>query len=492
LSGNNPFVSGSERWRLGDRLDIDLWPSVYRVTELLDDSELISVGTQRPLGYLLGCEADGPQNILRPVGFAWNMPMTGRRLIIAIVAVVAVVAVIGVLLVWKPAIGPIDPPKTATFNSGLVTKGAELAAIGNCVVCHTSPGGKAYAGSRALPTPFGTIYSSNITPDTETGIGRWSEEAFRRALRDGVDREGHHLYPAFPYDHFTHLTDDDIRALYAFVMTRDAVVSRPPENKLPFPFNIRPLLAGWKLLFLSRGPREGDGAHSAEWNRGAYLAEGVAHCGACHTPRNFLGAEEKSRAYVGGEAEGWDAPALNIASTAPVSWTTDQLFTYLRTGWQAQHGASAGPMAPVTENMARVPDNDVRAIATYIASLSKDRAATPSPSRSADATSAAATIYAGACAVCHDRPAGAASQGLPLSMSSSLNEPRPRNTLNVILRGIVRRPGDSGPFMPAFDSTLTDAQIADLAAYIRSRFSSAPAWNNIGDALREIRKGDPS
>lgn len=418
--------------------------------------------------------------------------MTARKFITAIFVAVAAVAAIGASLVWKPKIDSIDPPKAAAFNPQLVTKGPELAAIGNCAVCHTSPGGKAFAGSRALPTPFGTIYSSNITPDAETGIGRWSEEAFRRALRDGVDRDGRHLYPAFPYDHFTHLTDGDIGALYAFIMTRDAVAGRPPENKLPFPYNIRPLLAGWKLLFLSRGPRKDDAAQSAEWNRGAYLTESVAHCGACHTPRNFLGAEEKSRAYAGGESEGWDAPALGATSTAPVAWTADQLFTYLRTGWQAQHGASAGPMAPVTENMARAPDNDVRAIATYIASLSKDRAVTTPLSRSADATSTAATIYMGACGVCHDKAAGTASQGLPLSVSSSLNEPRPRNTLNVILHGIARRPGDSGPFMPAFDGTLTDAQIVELAAYIRGRFSNAPAWSNIENALGKIRKGDPS
>jgi mono/diheme cytochrome c family protein len=403
-----------------------------------------------------------------------------------------VLVVVGGLLVWKPQIDPIEPPKTTAFNSALVRNGAELAAIGNCVVCHSAPGGKSYAGSRQLPTPFGTIYSSNITPDAESGIGRWSEEAFRRALHEGVDREGHHLYPAFPYDHFTHLTDDDIRALYAFVMTRDPVHSVPPDNKLPFPFNIRPLLAGWKLLFLNRGPREADPAQSAEWNRGAYLAEGAAHCGACHTPRNSLGAEQKARAYAGGVSEGWDAPALDSSSRAPVVWAADQLFAFLGTGWQAQHGASAGPMAPVTENLASVPENDIRAIATYIASLSNGRPAAPPPSPIGQASSAIATIYPGACGVCHDSPAGTASQGLPLSLSSSLREARPRNALNVILHGIARRPGESGPFMPAFDGTLTDGQIAEIAAYIRNRFADAPAWSNIGDEISKIRKGDPS
>jgi mono/diheme cytochrome c family protein len=417
--------------------------------------------------------------------------MTGRRVITATIVIVALIMFFGALI-WKPQIDPVEPPKISTFDSKLVIMGAQLAAIGNCAVCHTTQGGKAYAGSRALPTPFGTIYSSNITPDAETGIGNWSEEAFRRALRDGIDRKGRHLYPAFPYDHFTHLTDDDIGALYAFIITRDPVQSEPPANKLQFPFNIRPLLAGWRLLFLDRGPRNEDAARSPDWNRGAYLVESAAHCGACHTPRNFLGAERKSEAYAGGNSEGWDAPALNSSSPAPAAWKADQLFDYLRTGWQAQHGAAAGPMASVTENFSGVSDKDIRAIAIYIASLSAGRKDMPLAPRSSDSISAAASIYAGACGVCHDKPAGVASQGLPLALSSSLREARPRNAINIILHGIARRPDQPGPFMPAFNGTLTDVQIADLTAYIRNRFTSDPAWNNINGEIDKIRKGDPS
>jgi mono/diheme cytochrome c family protein len=418
-----------------------------------------------------------------------NMALNRPASFVAIVAIIVIG--LGALIVWQPEMARVEP-KSLVFDRASAAKGADLAALGYCAVCHTAPGGKPYAGSRALPTPFGVIYSSNITPDSETGIGRWSKEAFSRALRDGISREGYHLYPAFPFDHFTHLTDDDIGALYAFMMTREPVNSRPPDNKLPFPFNLRPLLAGWKLLFLSRGPREASSTQNAEFNRGAYLAESVAHCGACHTPRNALGAEKKSNDYDGGESEGWNAPALNASSRAPTAWTPDQLFTYLKTGWQAQHGAAAGPMAPVTESMARVPDNDIRAIAIYIASLSKDRAIAPPKPGTAPQASSAAAIYAGACGICHDGPAGTASQGLPLSVSTSLREAEPRNVLNVISHGIARRPDSSGPYMPAFDGILTDAQIGDLAAYIRSRFSDAPAWPNIGETLGKIRKGDPS
>ena len=417
--------------------------------------------------------------------------MNVRKIAGAILVIVIVCVVVGALLIWRPQFDPVETPKASAFNSELVAKGAELAAIGNCGTCHTTPGGQPYAGSRALPTPFGVIYSSNVTPDSETGIGNWSEEAFRRALRDGVDRTGRHLYPAFPYDHFTHLTDDDIHALYAFIMTREPAHSTPPGNKLPFPYNVRSLLAGWKLLFLQSGPRTDDATKSAQWNRGRYLVESAAHCGACHTPRNFMGAEIKSRAFGGGVSEGWDAPSLNSSSPAPKAWTADQLFTFLHRGWQAQHGGSAGPMAPVTENLFDVSENDLRAIAVYIASLSNGQRDKPLPSRQVPATSTAAVIYAGACGVCHDKPADSASQSLPLSLSSSLHEARPRNTINIVLRGIVRRPGEPGPFMPAFDRMLSDSQIAELVAYARDRFTNEAPWGNIGAEIDEIRKGNP-
>jgi mono/diheme cytochrome c family protein len=218
-----------------------------------------------------------------------------------------------------------------------------------------------------LKTPFGTVYGTNITPDPETGIGSWSEEAFARAMGEGVDREGHHLYPGFPYDHFTRVTADDNRALYAYLMTREPVRAEAPVNDLPWPLQFRPLLAGWKLLFLDKGEFQPDPARSPKWNRGAYLAEGVAHCGACHTPRNALGARETSAKFTGGESEGWHAPALNEASTAPVPWDQQSLYAYLRTGVSENHALAAGPMAPVIRNLHSVPDDDIRALVTYIA-----------------------------------------------------------------------------------------------------------------------------
>src|ERR1017187_5413537 len=269
----------------------------------------------------------------------------------------------------QPAIEPIEPPVRASFDAALLAKGAQLGALGNCMGCHTAPEGKPYSGGLPLKTPFGTIYATNITPDVETGRGRWSETAFRRAMHEGVDRDGRNLYPVFPYDHLTKVTDDDVKAIYAFVMTREPVRAETPPNQVPFPFNIRGLIGVWKSLFFERGRFQPDPAQSAEWNRGAYLVEGVGHCGACHTPRNFLGAEKKTELLAGGEAENWHAPALNAASPAPVPWTAEQLYRYLRYGFDDVHDITAGPMAAVTHNLAVVPEQDLRAITAYIASL---------------------------------------------------------------------------------------------------------------------------
>ena len=231
--------------------------------------------------------------------------MNARRWIGALFALLVAALVFYFFFAWRAAIDPVQP--TQTFDAKLIQQGAALEAIGDCNTCHTAPGGRAYAGGRGIETPFGTIYSTNITPDTATGIGGWSEAAFVRAMREGVDREGRHLYPAFPYDHFDIASDADLSALYAFLMTREPVIANEPENDLVFPLSWRPLLAGWKLLFLRPRVFQADGTKSAEWNRGAYLVEGIGHCGACHTPRNALGAVQLDRAYSGGRAEGWDA-----------------------------------------------------------------------------------------------------------------------------------------------------------------------------------------
>lgn len=415
--------------------------------------------------------------------------MRFSRILLGLVTVFVLAILAGFAWTWRPAIAPTATSDKPAFDKQTINLGAELAAIGNCSDCHTAPSGPAYAGGRAIPTPFGTIYSSNLTPDREFGIGAWSEEAFRRAMHDGVDREGRQLYPAFPYDHFTKATNEDIRALYAFLMSKPAVKNTIPANELNFPFNFRPIVAGWKVLFLRQASLEPDNNKSAEWNRGRYLVEGLGHCGSCHTPRNVLGAEKKGSAYAGGVAEGWNAPPLNASPFAAHKWNADQLAQYLSTGWNQTHGAAAGPMADVAKNLGQAPEQDVRAIAVYIASLSEGATSTPPLVQDNPAASAPpdiVAIYNGACAKCHnDRYDVGPSKALPLSRSTAVRQAESANTVRVILHGIKSYRGAGGPYMPAFDGILTDNQIAAVAEYVRARYTNQPQWI---DAKTQVAK----
>src|SRR3984957_17359287 len=256
--------------------------------------------------------------------------MTKGRILASVAAALLIGGgVAAFAIAWRPAIAAIEPPSPQSFDAAMVKRGRDLAAIGNCSTCHTVRGGKDFAGGLPVPTPFGTVFSSNITPDAETGIGRWPESAFRRAMRSGVDRDGRHLYPTFPYDHFTNVSDEDDRALYAYLMTRQPVHAPARANQLSFPLDQRFVIAGWKLLFLRHGTYQPDPTRSAEWNRGAYLVEGLAHCGAWHPPRNALGAERASAAFAGGDVDNWNAFAINAQSPSPVPWNAEALFVYL-------------------------------------------------------------------------------------------------------------------------------------------------------------------
>jgi mono/diheme cytochrome c family protein len=420
--------------------------------------------------------------------------MRSRTIVLGIIVTLAVVTLAGFVWTWRPSIARIVTDQTHTQDIQIIRRGAELAAVGNCNVCHTAPSGRPFAGALPLPTPFGTIYSTNITPDAETGIGAWSEAAFLRSMRDGVDRDGRHLYPAFPYDHFTIATDSDIRAIYAFLMSLPAVRTTAPRNGLVFPLNFRPILAGWKILFLRRDPFEQDSGKGAEWNRGQYLVEGLGHCGACHTPRNILGAEKTGSALAGGSADGWDAPALSSAATGR-GWTVDQLTEYLSTGWHPLHSAAAGPMADVTNNLRKASATDVRAIAVYIASLSprserpKDSRASAQENATPNAAAEVVAIFNGSCAQCHnDKASIGPSNALPFSMSSTLRQTRAANTVRVILNGIQAYRETGGPYMPAFDGVLSDKQIASVAEYIRARYTSESRWTDIPNEISTARQ----
>jgi mono/diheme cytochrome c family protein len=403
-----------------------------------------------------------------------------------VAAVVALLLIAGGwAAVWHPSIAPVQAH--ATFPAEQITRGAELAAVGDCAVCHTASGGQPYAGGRGVPTPFGTVYATNITPDADTGIGQWPLAAFQRAMRDGIDRSGRHLYPVLPYPHFTRASDEDIAAMYAFLMTRAPLSQRAPPNDLPFPLDNRALLAGWNLLYLKPGPWQPDPARDADWNRGAYLVEAIGHCGACHTPHNPLGAEKGSQALAGGQAENWYAPPLQSASPARQPWTEDSLANYLRTGFDAHHGAAAGPMTAVTEELASVPQADVRAMAVYIASLMPKSGTGAVAERDAGDPHTQA-MFAGACGGCHGADAPMTRDGAPsLALSTIVNAPTPQGAIQVILHGIPWREGKSAPYMPSFASALTDAQIADLAGYLRAKYSDKPAWSDLPAEVAKAR-----
>ena len=425
-----------------------------------------------------------------------------KRGLIWVLVVVVLGALAVLALAHRGAIEPIGRPAATSFGADLIARGEILAAAGNCDSCHTTQGGQRFAGGLGIETPFGTIYTSNITPDAATGIGRWSEPAFARALHEGVARDGTHLYPAFPFDHFTRVTDDDVQALYAYLMTRPPVNFTAPANTVPFPLNIRALQWGWKLLFFHPGVYRSDPAKSAAWTRGAYLAEGLAHCGACHSPRNALGASKTgSFAYAGGTVDGWVAPALTASNTAPLPWTEEELYGFLRTGGTALHGVAAGSMSEVIHRgLAKLPDSDVKAIATYFADLNGAdkrtgtarevlaKAMSLSGLGTRDENDPGASLYRAACASCHYNSGSSPLAARPeLALNSALTAPEPTNLVQVVLHGIGVREGEIGLFMPPF-AHLSDADIASLSAYLRRTRTDQAGWTDLQAKVAAIRK----
>ena len=413
---------------------------------------------------------------------------------------------VGVLLGlagWRSAIAPVAPSTAAVYTPETIEKGRQLAALGNCAHCHTVDAGKPLAGGLAMDTPFGTVYTTNITPDVATGIGAWSFSAFQRAMREGISRDGRHLYPAFPYTAFTRMGDDDLTALYAYLMNQKPVRAEAPATQLQFPFSARPLLAGWNALYLEAGPRKTTETTRSElWQRGEYLVNGVGHCGACHTERNALGAEREGKAFLGGAmVKGWEAPSLTARHPGPVPWTEDAFYSYLRQGHSPQHGMAGGPMADVVRNLQDVPEADVRAMAHYLASFGQP---TTAAQAEAAATQAIATAAAGApqlqgpaqrmfdqaCAACHHDGNGPRLLGVnvPLALNSNLHSAHPDNLLRSILEGVQDPATRDIGFMPAFKDALDDRQLVELAGYMRQRFApQQPAWTDLPAAVARAR-----
>jgi nicotinate dehydrogenase subunit B len=420
------------------------------------------------------------------------------------------------LLGGRSVIAPVSRPDPGTYSQGTIERGRILVAIGNCASCHTVAQGKPFAGGLAMQTPFGVVYGSNLTPDPQTGIGNWSLAAFERAMRQGISRDGQHLYPAFPYTNFARLTDEDVTALYAYLMTQEPVHNVVPQTTLAFPFNMRPLMATWNALYLNSDPVVSVNPdpvvsvnvdRSAAWLRGEYLVNGPAHCSACHTPRNALGAEKVGKSFMSGAVvKGWEAPALTALSLAPVPWDEEDLFKYLKSGFSPNHGSASGPMATVVQHMQEVPDEDVRAMSHYLASFQSSalksvsveslantvisQAASTAPAL----TGTAQRMFSMACASCHHDGQGPRLIGanIPFALNSNMHSDKPDNVVRVILEGIRDPASNEIGFMPAFADHLENSEIAALMRYMRARYAPGKApWENLESVIDKIRT-DPA
>lgn len=383
-------------------------------------------------------------------------------------------------------------PAGAQDNSfAQVERGRYLTAASNCQACHTASGEEPFAGSRAMDTPFGLIYTPNITFEEETGLGRWSRDDFWRALHYGLARDGSRLYPAFPYAHFTKMPREDVDAIYDYLQTLPRVKKEKPENELPFPLSWRFAINGWNLLFFEPGEFEPDPARSPEWNRGAYLVEGPAHCAGCHTDKNLLGADRESRHLMGGQLENWAAPGIRGGRNGAIEhWSEDDIVEFLKTGRNV-HTAAMSRMGEVIEYSTRhLHEEDLRAIAIYLKDLEQEEVDPPAAAEQAQ-MDAGAAIYFDNCAACHQSDGtGVPRMFAPLAGSTKASDQDPTTVIRVILEGAraVSIPGHPTPLsMPAFDWKLGDEQIAALATYVRQSWGNRGGVVSAGE-VRDLRQ----
>jgi mono/diheme cytochrome c family protein len=390
--------------------------------------------------------------------------------------------------------GPALAQDSNTWST--LQRGLYLTRIGDCAACHTVDEDAPFAGGLGLPTPFGTIYAANLTPEAETGLGGWSADDFYTAMTEGKRPDGTRLYPAFPYTHFTHVTRDDSNAIYTYLQNIEPVRNRVPEADIPFPLDQRTAMRGWNMLFFEEGKLEPVADKSDAWNRGRYLAEGLGHCSACHSPRNVLGAEkEGAQSYTGGVIEGWFAPSLRESDGGDGigDWSDDQLAEFLRHG-RNDRTAAFGPMAEVVEKSTRhLTDADLEALVTYVQDLPFEDAGDTAPEPVAEDDPAMQTgseIYATQCAACHGMEGeGVTGQFGAIAGSSLAQSENPLTVVRMILEGAKAVPTDRYPTphaMPAFGWKLTDEEVADVATYVRNAFgNAAPAVG--ADEVADVR-----
>ena len=389
-------------------------------------------------------------------------------------------------LMQAPQPGPHSPaPQADAGTQQTITRGAYLARAGNCLSCHTVPDGRPYAGGRAIPTPFGTLYSSNITPDPDTGIGKWSAEDFWRALHEGKSRDGSLLYPAFPYTNYTKVSREDSNAIHAYLRSIPAVVLAAKPHEMRFPYDKRSLLAGWRALYFKEGALENDPKQTAQWNRGAYLVEGLGHCNACHAARNAWGAVKDDQQIGGGLIPmlNWYAPSLaSNRETGLGAWPIAEIVVLLRTG-VAHRGAVFGPMSQVVrDSLQHLCKEDVTAMAVYLKAQRADDGpdedggirVTAEQKEAMDRQGAG--IYKDRCAACHQSGGeGVPRVYPPFAGNEALLMRNPVNAIRITLNGGFppSTAGNPRPYgMPPFAHLLSDDEVAAVVTYIRG------AWGN--------------
>jgi mono/diheme cytochrome c family protein len=445
------------------------------------------------------------------------MSLAARRILLGVAAVGFGALAAGVWIVRVP--GPMafaDGPKVALTDykaadptgvpaslakASLVEKGAYLARAADCVVCHTSEGGKQYAGGLGFKLPFGTLYSTNITPDKDTGIGNYSDQDFLNAVHRGTRRDGARLYPAMPYTSYTYISDADALAIKAYLFSLAPVHATARANTLIFPFNQRWAMNFWSALFNPDTRFEPDTAKSPEWNRGAYLAEALAHCGECHTPRNLAFALNNRRKFAGAVTAGWRA--FNISSdksTGVGAWRDEDLVSYLSNGHATGHGTAAGPMGEaVDESFSQLAPEDIHAVVAYLRSVpptaSADLPATlapPAPASHKDGGGAAdirgKMVFEGACVSCHGWTGESSiSPFATLTGAWAVNDPGATNVAQIVISGTQRHTPEGAVSMPAFGNAYSDTEIAAVANYVTARFGSKPSAITAQD-VAELRK----
>ncbi|KRQ17768.1 cytochrome c [Bradyrhizobium manausense] len=402
------------------------------------------------------------------------------------------------------SVGPVRSAAAADVRSELLQRGEYLTRAADCVSCHTAPDGEQFAGARAFKLPFGTLYSPNITPDASTGIGRWSDDDFLRAMYEGIGKDGQRLYPAFPYPAYTLLSRDDVLAIKAYLFSLKPVAKVPPRNHLTFPFNMRWLMVFWDWLYNPGQRFEVDASRSPEWNRGAYLVEALGHCGECHTPRNLLYGLDSHKKFAGAVTAGWHAYNITPDRTTGIGgWSEVELARYLSTG-DSPHGVAAGPMGEAVDNSLRyLSREDVAAMVTYLRTISPQTSNVPaahlegarngpvSASRLPPAdelnrlhASAGVRMFAAACTGCHGW------DGRGLAGTRAVNDPEATNLVQVVLKGFHLSAAGGRPNMPGFAAGYADRELADLANYVTGRFGAKTSTLKADDLAKRRSEGD--